>query len=355
MPIAMLDFIKVIAPAALSFVIGILITPLVSHYLYKYKCWKRESVSVASDGRAAPISQKLHNDEGRHVPRMGGIVVWASVLLTIFIFWTASLINPSALTEKINFLSRNQTWLTVFTLWIGALVGLLDDYMTISQRGNRSAGGISILKRITAVSIVGLIGAWWFFFKLEVATIIIPFVGEWNLGLLFIPFFLLVMLGTYSGGIIDGIDGLSGGVFASIFSAYGIIAFFQNQIDLAAFAFVIVGALLAFLWFNIPPARFYMGETGIMAITMTLAVMAFLTQQVLVLPIIAFPLVATSLSSIIQLLSKKFRGGKKVFIVAPLHHHLEARNWPSYKVTMRYWVLSTIFAVIGMLIAFLGG
>jgi len=349
-----LDFIKVIAPAAVSFVIGILLTPLLSHYLYKYKCWKKRSVSVTTDGLAATISQKLHADENIKIPRMGGMIIWVSALTTVLIFLFAAALFPSELSQKLNFFSRSQTWLTVFTLFVGALVGLIDDYFTISETSGRSAGGISIIKRIAAVSIVGMIGAWWFFSKLEVSSIVIPFIGEWDIGLFFIPFFLLVLLGTYSGGIIDGIDGLAGGVFAIIFSAYGVIAFFQEQIDLAAFAFVIVGALLAFLWFNIPPARFYMGETGIMAITMTLAVIAFLTRQVLVLPIIAFPLVASSLSSIIQLASKKFRNGKKVFIVAPLHHHLEALGWQSYKVTMRYWVLTAVFAVVGILMAFLG-
>jgi phospho-N-acetylmuramoyl-pentapeptide-transferase len=200
---------------------------------------------------------------------------------------------------------------------------------------------------------VGAVGAWWFYTKLDVSTIIVPFVGILDIGILFVPFFIIVMLGCYSGGVIDGLDGLSGGVFAAIFSAYGIIAFAQNQIDIAAFCFMLVGALLAFLWFNIPPARFMMSETGIMALTMTLCVVAFLTQQVLVLPIIAFLLVATSLSSSVQLLSKKLRG-KKVFLVAPLHHHFQAVGWPAYKVVMRYWVLAVMFSAVGVIIALIG-
>jgi phospho-N-acetylmuramoyl-pentapeptide-transferase len=154
--------------------------------------------------------------------------------------------------------------------------------------------------------------------------------------------------------VIDGLDGLSGGVFSIIFGSYGIIAFLQNQIDLAAFCFVLVGALLAFLWFNIPPARFFMSETGIMALTMTLVVVAFLTGQVLILPIIAFPLVISSASSSIQLLSKRFRNGKKVFLVAPLHHHFQALGWPATKVVMRYWVFGSICASLGVIIALIG-
>ena len=162
------------------------------------------------------------------------------------------------------------------------------------------------------------------------------------------------MLGIYAGGVIDGIDGLAGGVFMSSYAAYGVIAFTQQQIDLSAFCFVVVGGLLAFLWFNIPPARFYMSETGSMALTMTLTVIAFLTGHALLLPIIAFPLVITTISDVIQLTSKKLRKGKKVFLVAPIHHHFEALGWPPYKVTMRYWVISVVFATIGLIIALIG-
>lgn len=348
-----LDIIKIIAPAALAFVTGILITPIVAHYLYTYRCWKKKSVLVATDGAAATISARLHNDEERKTPRMGGIVVWGSALITTLVFLFLSYID-GAMGDKLNFLSRNQTWLPFFTLLVGALIGLVDDYMTVSERYDHIAGGLSAAKRIILVTLVGAVGAWWFYTKLDVSTIIVPFWGILDIGIWFVPFFIIVMLASYSGGFIDGLDGLSGGVFAAIFSAYGIIAFAQNQIDLAAFCFMLVGALMAFLWFNIPPARFFMSETGIMALTMTLAVVAFLTQQVLVLPIIAFLLVATSASSIIQLASKKLRNGKKVFLVAPLHHHFQALGWPAHKVVMRYWVLAMMFAAVGVIIALIG-
>jgi phospho-N-acetylmuramoyl-pentapeptide-transferase len=179
-----------------------------------------------------------------------------------------------------------------------------------------------------------------------------------NLGIFFIPFFVAVMLFMYSGGIIDGLDGLAGGVFAIMFTGYGMIAFFQNQIDIAALCATIVGGLLAFLWFNIPPARFYMSETGSMALTVALSIVAFMTDTigggrgVVVLLIIGAPLVVTSLSVILQQISKKVRG-KKIFLVAPLHHHFEALGWPSYKVTMRYWVISIVFCIIGVIFALL--
>lgn len=348
-----MDIVKIFIPTTLAFIIGILITPIVSNFLYKNKMWKKKSVAVATDGGMATITQGLHNDENIKTPRMGGIIIWASALITILLIYLASQIDGPIMT-KLNFLSRNQTWLPIFTLIVGALVGLVDDYFSVTERYDQKAGGLSSKKRLLAVFIISLIGAWWFYTKLEMTSIMIPFWGIWDAGWLFIIFFVLVTLGTYSGGVIDGLDGLSGGVFGIIFGAYGIIALLQNQIDLAAFCFVLVGGILAFLWFNIPPARFYMSETGTMALTITLVVVAFLTQQVLILPIIAFPLVISSASSIIQLASKKFRNGKKVFLVAPLHHHFQALGWPATKVVMRYWILGIICASLGIIIALIG-
>jgi phospho-N-acetylmuramoyl-pentapeptide-transferase len=239
---------------------------------------------------------------------------------------------------------------------IGALVGLVDDFFEVS---GKLVGGLSFKKRIAVVAFVSLLSGLWFFTRLDV-TGIGTFWGELYTGWLIVPFFIVLSVFLYSSTVIDGIDGLAGGVFAIIFSAYGIIAVHQDQINLASFCFALTGGTLAFLWFNIPPARFYMSETGSMALTMVLAVVVFMTGThgngygILVFPIIAMPLVVTTLSVIIQMLSKKLRNGKKVFLVAPLHHHFEAKGWPSYKVTMRYWILTVIFAIIGVTIAFLG-
>ena len=191
----------------------------------------------------------------------------------------------------------------------------------------------------------------WFYFKLGMTAVHIPFFGEIFVGILIIPFFIIVALATFSGGVIDGIDGLSGGVLAAIFAAYAAIAYANNQVDIAAFSGVLSGATLAFLWFNIPPARFYMGETGMMGLTITVATLAFLTDSVFILPVVAMPLVVSSGSVILQSLSKKMRHGKRLFRLAPIHHHFEAIGWPSYKVTMRFWILSVVFAIIGVILA----
>ena len=312
-----LNAVKVLVPSAIAFAVGILGTPLLTRYLYKYKMWKKQSVQKTLDGRPATISQKLHNDEEKKTPRMGGIVIWGSVLLTISLIWIIARMFPNDVTTKLEFLSRNQTWLPLFTLIAASLIGLADDILVVFNRGGYIGKGLPLTFRIATVVIIELAAGWWFFFKLGVSSIAVPFVGELELGAVFIPFFVVVMLALFSGGVIDGIDGLSGGVMASIFTAYAGIAFFQNQIDLAAFCAVITGGILAFLWFNIPPARFYMSETGILGLTTTLAVVAFLTKAVVVLPIIAFPLFVASGSVIIQQLSKKFRNGKKYFWSRP--------------------------------------
>ncbi|MAZ40970.1 hypothetical protein CL654_02540 [bacterium] len=349
------SFVKILLPSTTAFVIGIAITPIVAHYLYKYKAWKKKARTEGLAGGGTPIFNKLHKEKEVGTPRMGGIVIWGSVLLTTFLFWAISMVFPTPFSEKINFLSNNQTWLPLFTLFAASLVGLIDDILMVRGGGTYIAGGLSLTRRIGLVLLIGLVGAWWFYFKLEYSAIPIPFLSEsFELGILFIPFFMMVMLSLFSGGVIDGLDGLAGGTMASIFAAYAGIAFFQDQIDIAALSAVIAGGILAFLWFNIPPARFYMGETGMIGLTATLSVIAFLTEAVVPLLVIAFPLYLASASVIIQTSSKKMRNGKKVFLVAPIHHHFEALGWPAHKVTMRFWVVGVVFAIFGMIIALIG-
>jgi len=348
-----LNVLKVFAPSAISFTIGIAITPMLTYYLYKHRMWKKRSGKRAPDGADTPIFNGLHKKREVGTPRMGGIIIWASTLATIGAIWLISILFPSDLTQKLDFLSRNQTWLPLFMLMVGSFIGLIDDWMQVRD-GEGYIGGLSFWKRLFVVVLLGLAGAWWFYARLEMSSVHLPFYGDIFLGIYFIPFFVVVMLALFSSSVIDGLDGLAGGVMAAIFASFAGIAFFQNQIDLAAFCLVVLGGILAFLWFNIPPARFYMSETGILGLTTTLTVVAFLTDSVLVLPVIALPLLITSFSVIIQLLSKRFRHGKKVFLVAPLHHHFEAIGWPPYKVVMRYWVISIVMAIIGMIIAIIG-
>lgn len=354
-----INIIKVFIPATASFMVGILFAPLLTHYLYKYKAWKKTTGKIALDGKPAVEFEKLrttvHAGTETKTPRMAGILIWVSASFVTVGLWLLPQIAPSPLFEKLDFLSRSQTWIPLFALLAGAVMGLINDLLDIHPSGER---GVRLRTRLLFVTIVSLFIGWWFYAKLGVDSIGIPGDGTFGVGALIIPLFVLITLGLYAGGVIDGIDGLSGGVFSAAFMAYAGIAYFQNQINLAAFSATLTGAILAFLWFNIPPARFWMTETGTMGLTMTLSVIAFMTDTpgggygIAALPIIAFPLVITVLSNVVQVASKKFRG-KKILRIAPLHHHLEAIGWPSYKVTMRYWIISIICAIVGMIVALL--
>lgn len=344
------DLIKIFLPTTVAFFLGIFLTPIATHFFYKYKMWKKYSRSMGVTN--ADFRKINEGKQELHTPRVGGIIIWISVLFTVLVFYLVSILLPSFKGSEINFLSRNQTLIPLFTLFIGSVIGLWDDLIQIYGSGKFARDDKSWRKwKVILVTSISFVIGLWFFYKLDMTSLHFPFIGDLNLGILIIPFFILVSIATFSGGVIDGIDGLSGGVLASIFAAYSAIAYANNQIDIAAFSGVITGATLAFLWFNIPPARFYMGETGIMGLTITLATLAFLTDSVFILPIVAMPLVVTSLSVILQFASKKLRGGKRLFKLAPLHHHFEAIGWSSYKVTMRFWILSVVFSIIGIILA----
>ena len=349
-----LSLFKVLLPALFSFIIGLLISSPLIAFLHKNQVWKKKSVKNTSDGAIATITQTLHNDEERKLLRMGGVVIWASVFITTAIFLVISHVFPTDLTAKLDFISRNQTWLPLVAMLVGAIVGGVDDLLVVEAFKGRLnsyiGGGLSFPVRLAAVGALGLSMGLWFLHKLDVSSIYIPFYGDLFVGgLLFVLFFIVVTVALFSTSVIDGVDGLSGGIFSAIFTAYGFIALYQNQIDIAALCFMIVGGILAFLWFNVPPATFMMAETGIMALTLSLSVISFLTNAVMYLPIIALPLVITTGSVILQLLWKKFFK-RKLFIVAPLHHHFEAKGWAKAQVTMRYWIVSYICALLGIVI-----
>lgn len=344
--------IKIFSLAATASVIAVLWTPLLTNFLYKHKLWKKSARQKAISGEEAVVFNSLHKEKEVGTPRMGGLLIWVTVILVIFLFFILSLIFPNTWLAQFNFMSRSQTWLPLFTLIVASFVGLIDDILTIRGEGKYIGGGISFKKRLFVVILIGLIGSIWFYQKLGWDVVYVPFLGDVSFGLWYILLFISVTVACWSGGIIDGLDGLSGGTFASIFGAFTVIAFSLGKIDLASFCAVIFGALFAFLWFNIPPARFYMGETGILGLTTVLAVVSFLTNSVFVLPIIAGLLVIESGSAILQILSKKFRH-KKIFLSTPIHHHFEAIGWPSYKVTMRFWVVGIVLAVIGVAVRLL--
>jgi phospho-N-acetylmuramoyl-pentapeptide-transferase len=333
--------IKVFYLSAISFIVAMAITPFFTNFLYRHKIGKQ----IRADGDT-PVFTKLH-EKKRGTPTMGGILIWFTTLLLALSFWFFDRVLGLELFHKLNFLTRQQTLLPLGALVASALLGMADDWFGIKGIGTKG-GGIRMRYKLLLYALIALVGAYWFYYKLGFDVIGIPGLGYFSIGAWYIPLFIFVVIATsFSVNETDGLDGLAGGVLAVAFFSLGLIAFLQGRYELASMAAVIGGALLAFLWFNIYPARFFMGDTGSMSLGTVLAIMAFLTNSVAVLPLIGFVLVLESGSVIIQVVSRKLFK-KKVFLSAPLHHHFEAIGWPETKVTMRFWVVASVMAAIGV-------
>lgn len=318
--------------ASLSFLVAFLWTPLFTDFLYKNRLGKKIR-QTGFDEKKAPIFYALHKHK-ENTPTMGGLLIW---------------ITTAVVTLLMN-LSRAQTWLPLFALVATGIVGAIDDIMNINGIGpNR--GGLRFRWKLIIYALIAMVGAWWFYYKLGWNVLSIPGIGPVEIGAWYIPLFILVIVfTTFSANEADGLDGLLAGMMASSFAAFGMIALIQGKTELAAFCGTILGSLLAFLWFNIYPARFFMGDTGAMALGMTLGILAFLTDTVLILPIIALMLYVEGFSAVIQIASKKLRNGKKVFLSAPIHHHYQAIGWEEPKITMRFWVVSAVAATLGLFV-----
>lgn len=353
MTILTFNVIKVLGVSAIASFVAIVWAPFLINFLYQHQLWKKQARQKAISGEDAVVFNALHKERETKVPRMGGLLIWVTVTATALFLYAAAWLFPGTIFGNLNFLTRSQTWLPLFILVAGSLFGLLDDILVVSSLGKYIGGGLSFYKRLGVIVLMGLAAGLWFYYKLGWDVISIPLIGHFSIGVFYIPLFVIVMVACWSGGIIDGLDGLSGGSFASMFGAFTIIAFSQGKVDLATFCAVITGTLFAFLWFNIPPARFYMSETGSLGLVAVLATVAFLTDSVAVLPIIAGLMVLEVGSVIVQLLSKKFRG-KKIFHSTPIHHHFEAIGWPAHKVVMRAWVIGVVLAVMGVVIKLVG-
>ncbi len=342
----MIEFyiIKILFFATFSFVLAIFLTPILTHFLYKHKLGKK----IRNSGET-PLFSKMHAHKAG-TPTMGGVLIWGTMLLLIFIFYLLSQIFPGSVFSHLNFLSRSQTLLPLGALMASAIIGLVDDWLDVRGKGVLGGGGLKLRHRLLIYALIALIGALWFYFKLDWSIFHIPFFGNFEIGAWYIPVFMFIIIATsFSVNETDGLDGLAGGNLLFAFAAFGIISFTLGRYDMATFCAVIIGALLAFLWFNIPPARFYMGDTGSMSLGITLGIIAMLTNNSLLLLFIGIVFVVESLSVIIQILSKKIRK-KKVFLSAPIHHHFQALGWPETKIVMRFWVISAVGTAVGLII-----
>jgi len=337
---------RILGLAAFSFIIAFVLTPFWLHFLIKYRLGKQ----IRAEG--TPIFNQLHQKK-EGTPTMGGLLVWLTVLFMALLFWVLTKLGIDHSVGNLNFLNRSQTFLPLGALVASGLVGLADDLLGVLRIGPKG-GGLKMRHRILVYTAIASFGAWWFYYKLSWSTIHVPFIGNFDIGFWYILVFIFILVATsFSVNETDGLDGLAGGTLLTAFGAYGVIAYSQGHFDLAAFCGIIIGALLAFLWFNIYPAKFFMGDTGAMSLGITLGIIAMITNQFLLLPLIGFILVAESFSVIIQLISKKLRHGKKVFISAPFHHHLEAKGWLESQITMRFWIISFMTAALGLIISFL--
>ncbi|MFA5993763.1 MAG: phospho-N-acetylmuramoyl-pentapeptide-transferase [Parcubacteria group bacterium] len=351
-----LNILKVLVTGFLAFMLAFIFTPILTNFLYNNKIGIRIKKNSVDGEKLTYVSQLHKGKEG--TPTMGGVLIWVTVVFLIlashYAFpFLAQWLNMDFI-ARLDFFRRSQTWLPLFALVSAGILGLFDDWMSVRGIGRNKGGGMRFIMRFGWLILIAILGAWWFYFKLNWNIIHIPAVGNFTIGLWYMPLFVFVILFTaISSNETDGLDGLNGGVMLIAFSSFTLISFFRNQMDIAAFCAAVSGALLTFLWFNIYPARFFMGDTGAMALGTALGVVAMLTNSVLVLFIIVFIYIIESGSVCIQLTSKKLFK-RKVFLAAPIHHHFEAKGWPETKVTMRAWIFTVVTAIMGTIIAILG-
>ena len=324
------NLISILIMGFLGFAFSMLITPIYTTVAYKQEWWKRQRTDAWSGGKAT-VYTKLHAEKHkRHIPTMAGLIF---VLAIAIVTLTTNL-------------SRGETWLP--------LAGLIDDWMNIRGSG-AGVAGMSARVKFGLYSLLVLSGGWWFYAKLAVHSIYLPVVGDLQIGVAVIALFWLVVISTaISVNFSDGLDGLAGGLLTSSFMAYAIICVVEGKFALAGFCLTVVGTLLSYTWFNIYPARFFMGDVGAFALGTALGIIALQTDTVYVLPIIGAVYVVETGSVIVNRLSRKLRNGKKVFLSSPIHHHFEAIGWPETKVTMRFWILGQVSSVLGLIVFLMG-
>ena len=322
-----------------AFLLSMFLTPIYTNFAYKHKLWKRQK-SVDITGKELTVMNKLHEDKiKRHFPTMAGMIMLVAVPVVLV---------------ACNCLNRGQTWLPIAAFVGGGLIGFIDD--AINLFGKNAAAGLRAPVKFAMIISLGLALGWFFAVKLGWTSVTIPFVGAINIGVVgMIALFAFAVVATGNAvNISDGLDGLAGGLAMLAYGSYGVIALLQEQWFLAGFCFIVLGTLLSYIWFNVYPARFMMGDTGSFALGAGLGVVSMMTNSFLLLPIIGVVFVVEAGSSLLQICSKKFFH-KKIFVSAPLHHHLQAKGWEESKVVMRFWIIGGVTAMLGIFLAMGGG
>ncbi len=299
-------------------------------------------------------------------PTMGGIMIIGPVVtitLTLLLVDRALLSLAPELLSGLEKLIGRSILLPLCTLVSYGVLGGLDDMRAIVSRREAIATGQDPSK----IGKKGFIARLKFAWQVIIATIAalalhsllglrgvgIPTIPRFiDLGFWYIPAAIFIIVGSSNAiNLTDGLDGLAGGTSAIAFVAYGIIAYLQGQAYLALFCFIVVGAVLAFLWFNAYPAQLFMGDMGSLALGATLGVVALMTGQWLLLPIVGIVFVAETMSVIIQVAYFKLTKGRRIFKMSPLHHHFELLGWSEVQVVQRFWLMAMLAAMLGIALA----
>lgn len=336
------DTVRALVLGFMGFSLAMLTTPVYTHFAYKYQWWKKQR-SASITGEKATVFAKLHKEKHkRNIPTMAGLIMLFTVAIITLLF---------------NF-SREQTYLPIAAFLGAGMVGLIDDIINLKGRNANGMAGLNSRLKFLLITGVSTIGGFYFYTKLGYDSVFIPFIGggmDVTVGAFLIPIFAFVVVATANSvNITDGLDGLAGGLSVFAYASFGAIAFLQGSYGIAGFCMTVVGVLLSYVWFNIYPARFFMGDVGSFALGTGLGVVAMLTNSLVLLPVIGIVFVLETGTVLVQLFSKKVFG-RKIFRSTPVHHHFEAIGWPETKVTMRFWVIGQVAGFIGVVFALLGG
>jgi phospho-N-acetylmuramoyl-pentapeptide-transferase len=277
-------------------------------------------------------------------PTMGGVLFILPVLLITGLFNAASLLGFTMLGRSI--------FLPIGTMIVFGLLGSLDDWKKLRGKRSEERGMRARTKFIIQI-IFGIVIAIGLQYVLQAPQIFLPWMNaEFSLGVWYIPIATFLIVGFSNAvNFTDGLDGLAGLISATCFAIYGLIALMQGQLYLARFCFTLVGALFGFLWFNVHPALLIMGDIGSLPLGATLAVVALMTGQWVLLPLIAVIPLSEIVSVVLQVGYFKLTKGKRLFKMAPLHHHFELIGWSETQVVQRFWLIGLLAAIIGTAIA----